>query len=105
MQLRPLAVMVQDAIAHTFFRLQHTATVHYENGHYHLHKELNDISKDDNNAAGKSSQKTGEVLSNHVPQKTDFNFAQFKTTAPTPTSSQEKCLTAFIKISSPPPKG
>jgi hypothetical protein len=105
MQLRPLAAMVQDVIAHTFFELQHTATVHYENGHYHLHKELKDISEEENNPVSeKSSQKTGEAISNHIPQKNEFIFAQSKTTALTPTSFQEKCLNTFIKISSPPPK-
>jgi hypothetical protein len=105
-QLRPLVAVVQDVIAHTFFKLQHTATVHYENGHYHLHKELKDISEEDNGSnSEKSSQKTDEVLSNHFPQKNEFTFLGLHTITLTPPSSQGKCLSAFIKINSPPPKG
>ena len=52
-QLRPLTAVLQDAIAHTFFKMQHMATVHFENGHYHLHTELKNIDKEENNSEKK----------------------------------------------------
>jgi hypothetical protein len=105
-QLRPLIAVVQDVVAHTFFKLQHTATVHYENGHYHLHKELKDISEEDNSSPTESSsQKADEVLSSHLPQENEFILSAFQTITPACFSSHDKCLEAFILISSPPPKG
>lgn len=46
-QLKPVTAIVQDFIAHTFFKMQHMATIHYENGKYHLHTELETISKEE----------------------------------------------------------
>ena len=40
--LKPVFPVVNDIIAHTFYKMQHMATVHYENGAYHLHTELAD---------------------------------------------------------------
>jgi mannose-6-phosphate isomerase class I len=45
--LRPLVPVVSDFLAHTFWSSDHIATVHYENGHYHLHYELKEIHKND----------------------------------------------------------
>ena len=38
--IKPAMPLVSDVIAHTFYKMQHMATVHYENGKYHVHAEL-----------------------------------------------------------------
>lgn len=43
--VKPVLPLVKDVLAHTFFKSSHMATVHYENGRYHLHMELNDEAK------------------------------------------------------------
>ena len=40
--IKPTMPLIKDVLAHTFFEKSHKATVHYENGRYHLHIELND---------------------------------------------------------------
>jgi hypothetical protein len=37
--LRPFLPFVMDFLAHTFWYTQHMATVHYENGKFHVHYE------------------------------------------------------------------
>lgn len=43
--IKPAIPLVKDALAHTFFRTQHMASVHYEKGRYHLHLELKQDAK------------------------------------------------------------
>jgi hypothetical protein len=38
--IRPIMPIVNDVIAHTFFKVEHLATVHFENGKYHVHMDL-----------------------------------------------------------------
>lgn len=56
-QLRPLTVVISDVLAHTFFRVQHMATIHYENGKYHVHADLKAIA-DEERCSGKENQAT-----------------------------------------------
>jgi hypothetical protein len=44
-QLKPLTYVLKDVVAHTFFKMQHLASVHYEKGHYHLHTEIETLTK------------------------------------------------------------
>jgi len=43
---KPITPAVNDVIAHTFFKMQHLSTVHFEDGKYHLHSELMDSAVD-----------------------------------------------------------
>ncbi len=43
--LKPVLPYVSDLVNHVFFYTQHMATVHYENGKYHVHKEIVDHAK------------------------------------------------------------
>ncbi len=38
---KPAFPYLNDIIAHALFYQQHMATVHFENGKYHVHKEIN----------------------------------------------------------------
>ncbi len=45
--LKPVMPDLTDTVAHVFWYSQHMATVHYEDGVYHVHKEsVADIKKD-----------------------------------------------------------
>ena len=105
-QLKPIAVVVEDALAHTFWKMQHMATVHYENGHYHIHSELSDISeKESNNTQQKapSSEKTNENIQQNI---ANFNFS-FQTNSsliPVSFHQTQEVLAGFLRINSPPPK-
>lgn len=38
--IKPIMPIIDDVLAHTFFKNEHIATVHYENGKQHIHLEL-----------------------------------------------------------------
>ncbi len=70
--LKPVLPVINDLLAHAFFNSHHLATVHYENGAYHLHMELKVESdqqkeKSKENAPASSS----ETLANHLNVKTN----------------------------------
>ena len=51
--IKPALPYVSDFIGHALFYQQHLATVHFENGKYHLHKEVAKNIKEEN--SGKNS--------------------------------------------------
>jgi len=105
-QLKPLAVVVEDALAHTLWQAQHMATVHYENGRYHLHAELKDISDKENKTSQQktpSSGKTIESTAQELPQFS-FNFETNSPLIPVIFSQSRDLLPGHTQINSPPPK-
>jgi hypothetical protein len=64
--LKPAMPLIKDVLAHTFFKTQHMATVHFENGRYHLHLELKEDAKSNDNKPGALTANY-EVLAAHIP--------------------------------------
>lgn len=48
MLLKPAMPYVTDVLAHSFWYANHMSTVHFENGKYHVHKEVIDTEKESN---------------------------------------------------------
>src|SRR5579862_7749964 len=76
MLIRPTVPFLADVIAHTFWYSQHMATVHCENGKYHVHYQfMNEAQK---SLPGKSPQnsKTQVFSGDHLAsvQKYDLTF-------------------------------
>jgi hypothetical protein len=67
MPLKPILPFASDFVAHTFNEFDHVATVHFENGKYHLHSE---VAKD---AQSKNSDSEAPV--NETNLKTDLHCA------------------------------
>ena len=69
--LKPALPYVSDLIGHVFFYTQHMATVHYENGKYHVHKEVTDNAKKDASQKELPSSKKENSANDHtfLPQK------------------------------------
>ena len=65
--VKPITPVVQDFIAHTLWKMEHVATVHYENGKYHLHSELKDkTSKEESRSTPNSCLKAMKDISLHI---------------------------------------
>lgn len=106
-QLKPLTAVVQDVIAHTFFKMQHLGTVHFENGHYHLHKELqtiNDDEKSTNKTSQKSSSEKLETNSQQLLTQLHFNFNTNSSLIPTTLSSPPDVCLGYLQQQYLPPK-
>jgi hypothetical protein len=68
LMLKPVLPYVKDGIEHIFFFAQHMATVHYENGNYHVHYETAKSTKEENsnNPSPNSSSRKGDSNSEQV---------------------------------------
>ena len=100
-------MILQDVIAHTFYKAQHMATIHFENGAYHLHTELNTIAEEDNKKSQQntpSSVKADETISVHVKEEFIFKPADNQFVSALTFSQKQDVVSPFIKKSSPPPK-
>ncbi len=62
--IKPVMPLVKDIIAHAFFESSHMASVHYENGRYHIHLELKEEVKNNTENIPVISEK--DNLSVHV---------------------------------------
>ncbi len=64
---KPVTPIIANAISHAFFYSQHMATVHFENGKMHLHKEMIQKAGEENSTKDigllKKSQPTEEYIS------------------------------------------
>jgi hypothetical protein len=103
--LKPVMPLVNDIIAHTFYKMQHLATVHYENGKYHLHAELADESE------GQKKEQKGnipvtafETLANHYSyQMADALYLPHILAFDFPPNRIERLTDAHVKNPCPPP--
>ncbi|HSZ84725.1 MAG TPA: hypothetical protein VK787_01770 [Puia sp.] len=75
--IRPTVPIIADIIAHTFWYSQHIATVHFENGKYHVHyQSMNEAQK---SFPGKNPQnsKTETFIADHLIKNQKFDFTFF----------------------------
>ena len=106
-QLKPLTAVISDALAHTFWKVQHMATVHFENGHYHLHNELKKISEEDKNSSTDkvpATEKSNETSSNQIVHELNFDFEITSILIPEIAQPNQNTISGFTQINSPPPK-
>ena len=64
--LKPVVPYISDAVAHIFYYSQHMATVHYQNGKLHVHKEIIDNAKKNDPAKESPSSKKENSFNDHI---------------------------------------
>jgi hypothetical protein len=104
--LRPLAPVIKDTIAHVFNELEHTATVHFEDGKYHLHSEVKHI-LDENKTSEKDEERNNELkkMEHHVAIDLEEVIAFEATISKNKLNSiQRNTLLEFHQNTSPPPQ-
>ncbi len=106
-QLKPLTAVINDVLAHTFWKVQHMATVHYENGHYHLHHEIKTIAEEDKSSSEEkvpASEKSNETNSNQIVHELNFDLETVVTNVSPILDLKQNIVSGFRTINSPPPK-
>lgn len=106
-QLLPLTAIVEDVLAHTFFKMQHMATIHYENGKYHLHTELNTIAAEEGNLTKDkivTSEKYNENLTNQFSLQLNFDLSTKTHRLSAFIHPNGNISSGFLSITSPPPQ-
>ena len=104
--LKPLFPLVADFMAHTFWEPEHMATVHYENGQYHVHVEMKNAGdKQDSPVQPGSSKKGADEVNIFHLQAEKTNCALTPLTSSTPLSFKENKFpsAADLSVASPPP--
>lgn len=66
--LNPVAPYIADMVAHSFYLNQHIATVHYENGKLHVHKEVKEKAAKEEPAKQSPSSKKNNSANDHINQ-------------------------------------
>ncbi len=64
--IKPVVPYVADAVAHVFYYSQHMATIHYENGKLHVHKEVIDQNKQSQKQAETPASKKDNSITDHI---------------------------------------
>lgn len=64
--LKPVSPYITDVFEHIFNYTKHMATIHYENGKYHVHKELIDITKKNIPAKDSAAAKKENSANDHI---------------------------------------
>ncbi|MBC7627141.1 hypothetical protein [Ferruginibacter sp.] len=104
--LKPVLPYINDVISHTFFYAHHMATVHYENGKYHVHYEIaRDIKDQKSDKSTSSNLKKDNLTNEHLVTsclKNNFIVADLATNyllRPSP-----DLLNGNVKNNYPPPR-
>lgn len=63
---KPAFPYLNDAVAHILFYRQHMATVHFENGTYHVHAEVTKNAKEEDSNKTTPSLKKEKNASDHI---------------------------------------
>jgi hypothetical protein len=103
--LKPLAPLAKDFFAHTFDQTNHMATVHFENGKYHVHKEMvADAPAESTKKAASGNFSSEELLANHLHSGTYLFNAWTSETAIIQTRITTCVPEIFTGTATPPPK-
>lgn len=66
LMLKPVSPYISDTIAHIFYYTQHMATVHYENGKFHVHKEVIEAATEEAGPKDQPISKKDSSISDHL---------------------------------------
>jgi hypothetical protein len=67
--LNPVIPVFKDLAAHLFWKAEHMASVHFENGTYHVHAELAEAAQKEESKSPTttpSNNKSVEMLADHI---------------------------------------
>ncbi len=104
--LKPVPPFISDFIGHVFFYTQHMATVHYENGGYHVHYETaKDVKEEKSDKLPASPSKKDTTATDHIStvSKQNVFFIAYSNTKYT-NAGTPSLLSGIFKNNYPPPR-
>jgi hypothetical protein len=104
--LKPVMPIAKDIIAHTFFKMEHIAAIHFENGKYHVHQELAaNETEQKNNSKGTAHYSVYETLDGHLFSEKDiFNIKSSPLSIKINLPPVKRPNGAFTQNAVPPPE-
>ena len=106
-QLKPLVAVIKDGVAHTLWEMEHLATVHKNQGHFHLHAELIEIhDHEDAPPAEKAplKQTSNEKFSTHLVSEFNYGLIETERLSQSFAGCNDEPVSIFQRICIPPPK-
>ncbi|MEO6541225.1 MAG: hypothetical protein ABIN74_09555 [Ferruginibacter sp.] len=102
--LKPVSPYISDAFSHIFYYSQHIATVHYENGKMHVHREVMDNAKKNESQKEIPVSKKENTANAHISiqQKGSSAILNLQTSFQIPASSA--LLYNYLPGEYPPPR-
>src|SRR5687767_11256212 len=101
---KPFLPVVNDFLAHTFWKAEHITIVHHENGKDHLHYELKKVSDENNKDSNSPAPKFPESVSVHVVSQNNYDFSHSIISDQKHLTGSYCLLSTFIEMNTPPPK-
>jgi hypothetical protein len=102
---KPILPLLQDELAHVFWKAQHLATVHHHHGDHHAEIEVAVAGKEENGDRQPPTTKTSEPVSVHIVIELLYGFSQV--TIHKQQFALTICNVSTISLDKyyPPPKG
>ncbi len=101
---KPVLPLVNDILAHTFWKTEHIITVHHENGKDHLHYELKKASDQNSGDANSPAPKSAESVSVHILLQNNYDFSYSIISEQKYLNGSYNLLSPFLDLNTPPPK-
>lgn len=76
---KPILPLVQDGLAHIFWKARHLATVHHHHGDHHAEKEIVEAEHEENDEKQPATTKTSEPVSVHIVVDILYGISQLTT--------------------------
>jgi hypothetical protein len=101
---KPILPLVQDELAHIFWKAQHLATVHHHHGDHHAQEEVAEAEHEENGDKHPATIKTSEPVSVHIVIEIYYGISQL--TIHKQQFAQTICNVATVSLDKyyPPPK-
>ena len=102
---KPVFPYIKDTINHLLFYKQHMATVHFENGKYHVHAEVEKNTKEDDSNKNTTPIKKQNTTNEHIffLENTTISYKEF-TKQKYPLASLSNLAIGAVAYNYPPPR-
>jgi len=102
--LKPVSPYIADTFEHIFNYTQHMATIHYENGKYHVHKELVDYAKKNDPVKENSIAKKENSANDHIATQQNQTVQLLPVIISYQLSATSNLLNNYLAGDYPPPR-
>jgi hypothetical protein len=104
LMLKPISPYISDTVEHIFNYTKHMATVHYENGKYHVHKDLVNEAKKNDPAKENSTAKKENSTNDHIAIQQKQSLQIFPANITHQISASANLLNNYLAADYPPPR-
>jgi hypothetical protein len=73
---KPVLPLVQDELAHMFWKARHLQTVHHHHGHHHAQEEVAKAAQEEQNDKHAATSKPSEPIAVHIFSHTIYKLPQ-----------------------------